>query len=90
MQDMGWSGIKNGKLLRLVEKEFDVMITVDKGFEHQQHLAGFDLAFILLRANTTKLRDLAPLFGEAQQQIDLVQTGQVYVIGNPPGRRRSR
>ena len=32
MKDMGWRGIQNGRLLKLVAAEFDVMITADKGF----------------------------------------------------------
>jgi hypothetical protein len=27
---MGWSGVKNGKLLTLAQKDFDVFITVDR------------------------------------------------------------
>jgi hypothetical protein len=26
----GWSGIKNGELLALAEKEFDIFVTVDR------------------------------------------------------------
>lgn len=34
--EMGWSGIKNGKLLTLVEAAgFDVFLTGDKSLEHQ-------------------------------------------------------
>ena len=36
----GWSGIKNGDLLALAEKEFDVFITVDRKLAEQQHLPG--------------------------------------------------
>jgi hypothetical protein len=30
VQKRGWSGIKNGDLLSLAEKEFDAFITVDR------------------------------------------------------------
>ena len=30
VQDMGWAGIKNGKLLALVAPDFDIFITSDK------------------------------------------------------------
>lgn len=51
VQEMGWDGIKNGKLLRLVAAEFDVFITSDKNLRYQQNLAAFNLAFILLPGN---------------------------------------
>src|SRR3954454_21695090 len=47
VQEMGWSGIKNGDLLRLVVTEFDVFITSDKNLRHQQNLTSFDLTVIL-------------------------------------------
>ena len=48
---MGWAGIKNGQLLRLVAADFDVFITSDKNLRHQQNLASFDLSVILLPSN---------------------------------------
>ncbi len=32
VQEMGWAGVKNGELLKLVEAEFEVFITSDKIF----------------------------------------------------------
>jgi hypothetical protein len=58
---MGWGGVKNGKLLALAEKHFDVFITVDKGFAHEQNLAKFNLAIFLLRASRNSLKRLQPL-----------------------------
>ncbi len=40
VQDMGWAGIKNGKLLNLAESEFDVFLTADKNIRYQQNLKG--------------------------------------------------
>jgi uncharacterized protein DUF5615 len=37
----GWSGIKNGELLELAEKEFDVFVTVDRKLAAQQELKKF-------------------------------------------------
>lgn len=51
VQDMGWAGIKNGELLRLVAAEFDVFITSDKNPRYQQNLSGLNLAIILLPSN---------------------------------------
>lgn len=51
VQDMGWAGIKNGKLLKLVAADFDVFITSDKNLRHQQNLADIDVAIILLPSN---------------------------------------
>ena len=38
MAAAGWTGIDNGELLRLAAERFDVLITADRNFEHQQNL----------------------------------------------------
>jgi len=46
---MGWIGVKNGHLLSVAECEgFDVLITSDQGFPHQQNMSGRNLAVLLL------------------------------------------
>ena len=51
VQEMGWAGIKNGELLSLVDTDFDILITSDKNLRHQQNLANYELAVILLPSN---------------------------------------
>ena len=33
--EAGWAGKKNGELLRLAEKEFEIFVTTDKGIPYQ-------------------------------------------------------
>jgi hypothetical protein len=46
VQEMGWAGVKNGKLLKLAEPQFAVFITTDKNLRCQQNLSGRKLAII--------------------------------------------
>ncbi len=42
VRDVGWTGIKNGRLLKLMtENGFDVLVTNDKGLRYQQNFAQF-------------------------------------------------
>ncbi len=54
----GWGGVKNGKLLTLAEKEFDVFITVDRNLSFQQNLSKFNIAVLVLHAPSNRLADL--------------------------------
>lgn len=46
---MGWIGTRNGDLLDAAEKAgFDVLITSDQGFPHQQNLGARKLAILFL------------------------------------------
>jgi len=51
VQEMGWAGIKNGELLKLVAAEFDVFITSDKNLRFQQNLSDLEFAIVLLPSN---------------------------------------
>jgi hypothetical protein len=47
----GWSGLKNGELLRAAEAdEIDVLITGDSPLGHEQNLSGRRLAIVTLTA----------------------------------------
>ena len=79
--EMGWAGVKNGKLLRLVEAEFDILVTADQNLSYQQPVMSFQLGFAVLRARTTKLEDLLPLVPALQEALDDLQAGQVRHVG---------
>ncbi len=59
--ERGWGGIKNGRLLQLAAAEFDVLLTMDRGIEHQQNLAGIELCLVVLAAVSNDIDDIVPL-----------------------------
>jgi PIN like domain len=66
VQDMGWAGIKNGRLLQLVAELFDVFVTSDKNIRHQQNLASFAVSILVLPSNQVPvIRELLPEIDEA-------------------------
>lgn len=80
VQEMGWAGKKNGLLLSLAETEFDVLITMDQGFEHQQNLMDRRIALLLLVAASNQLEDLAPLIESALTALHGIQPGSVVRV----------
>jgi len=70
--EMGWSGVKNGRLLALAAEKFDCFLTVDANIESQQHLASIPIAILLVRAasnDPATLSKLAPAISEALSTI---------------------
>lgn len=51
VQYMGWSGIKNGELLRRAEGQFEVFFTADKNLRYQQSFANRTLAVVVFPSN---------------------------------------
>lgn len=78
---MGWAGIKNGKLLALAEQEFDVFITVDRNLSFQQNLPRFNIAVIVLHAKSNRLADLKPLAPEIIAALPEAKAGEITPIG---------
>ncbi len=75
--EAGGAGRKNGELLRLAEKEFEVFVTTDKGIPHQQNISRLELAVVLLRAKSNAYEDLAPLMNEANAALESAKPGTV-------------
>ncbi|MDH3209432.1 MAG: hypothetical protein OEM00_10565 [Burkholderiaceae bacterium] len=81
-RQMGWSTIKNGDLLALVAKEFDVFVTVDRNLSFQQNLPAFPIAVIVLRAPSNRLADLQCLIPNLLAYIPVATPGAVTYVGD--------
>jgi hypothetical protein len=80
-RQMGWSTIKNGELLALAAKEFDVFVTVDRKLSFQQNLPAFAIAVVVLRASSNRLADRKPLVPELLARIPGAKKGAVEYVG---------
>ncbi len=78
---MGWAGVKNGALLTLAGKEFDVFITVDRNLSFQQNLPKFDIAVLVLHAISNRLADLKPLVPGILSTLPTLTKGDAEHIG---------
>ncbi|GDY20148.1 hypothetical protein LBMAG56_14930 [Verrucomicrobiota bacterium] len=76
----GWAGIKNGKLLALAEKEFDVFVTMDGSLSSQQNLSRFNIAIIVLRAKSNQVQDLRPLVPGLLRELKRVRKGVATAV----------
>ncbi len=77
---MGWAAKKNGELLRLVEGEFEVFLTVDRNLRHQQNLTSSRLTVIVLIAASNQYDDLAPLIPQVKIALAGLTPGSVVEI----------
>ena len=79
----GWAGIKNGALLRLAEKEYDVFVTVDRKISVQQDLTTFRIAVVLIRTRSNRLEDIRPLVPELLEVLGRGNARMLTTVGNP-------
>ena len=77
---MGWATIKNGELLTLAEKDFEVFVTVDRNLSFQQNLPRYNIAVIVLRARSNRLQDLRPLVPKLLEVLPTVKRGEALWV----------
>lgn len=80
VQQMGWSGIKNGALLGLAETQFDVLLTVDRNLSFQQNLPKYAVAVVALRAQSLRLVHLLPLVPSLIAALPAARKGELTVV----------
>ena len=81
VREMGWGGIKNGKLMGLcVENNFDILLTIDKNLMFQQNLSKYSLTIVVINSLTSKLEELTEFLPSFKSQIESFQKSQAYII----------
>lgn len=80
-RQMGWSTARNGELLALAEKHFDVFVTVDRNLSFQQNVPAFAIAVIVLRAKSNRLSELRALVPDLLASIPTAKRGTVTYVG---------
>lgn len=78
--EMGWVGLTNGLLLQQAAGRFDVLITVDQGFEHQQNLTSTDMGIVVMAAKSNDIDDLRPLMPRVRDALATASPGQLIRV----------
>lgn len=81
VQEMGWGGIKNGRLLALAQTDFQVFITGDRNLSFQQNLPTFSIAVVLLKAESIRLAHTRPLMAKVLAILPTLKPGQLATVG---------
>ncbi len=81
VQDMGWSGIVNGELMkRASEAGFTIFVTIDKKLPFQQNVKKFPLAIVVLQTRFNRLEFIRPLIPKFLEQLSSYKSGEVYEL----------
>ena len=82
--EVGWASRRNGELLRLAtDAGFEAFVTVDRKLQHQQNLSEFNIAVLVLVANSNTLADLQPLMKIVLDMLPTARKGEATVVSGP-------
>ena len=79
-RQMGWSHLKNGKLLREAATKFEVLVSTDQGIEHQNNLNEIGIAIVVLMPKRNKLSEIVPMLPEILVALTEVQIGSARYV----------
>jgi predicted nuclease of predicted toxin-antitoxin system len=84
LAEFGWSGTKNGELIKLcLENNFDVLLTIDKNLIHQQKIRQYSIIIAVLNSPSSKVEDLIKFLPAFKSQINTFVKPGAYVIVLP-------
>jgi hypothetical protein len=77
---MGWTGLRNGELLKNAETEFDVFITGDRNLSFQQTISTLRIAVVILHAESTQLHHTLRLMKSVLEVLTIIKPGEIVDI----------
>ena len=80
VQEMGWGGIQNGRLLELAQNDFHVFITGDRNLSFQQNLSGAAIAVVVLKAASIRLVHTRPLMPKVLALLPSLKPGHIVTV----------
>ena len=81
VREQGWSSLRNGELLEAAQREFDALLTADRGVPCQQNLSRVDLIAVVLRAGSNAREDLLPLIEGIPSLLATANPGEAVYVG---------
>jgi len=81
VSEMGWNGIKNGKLMGLcLENNFDILLTIDKNLMYQQNLNKYSITIVVLNSHTSKVEELTTFLPSFKLQASSFEKFRAYIV----------
>jgi predicted nuclease of predicted toxin-antitoxin system len=81
VHSLGWSGARNGELLRQAGDVCDVFVTLDRNLEFQQNIRVLPFGVVVVRAFSNRLAHLVPLASSILDAAERAVPGVVEHVG---------
>lgn len=81
--EAGYSGMKNGALLRAAAGNYDVFITVDQNLQFQQNTSSLELAVVVIVAGGIRYDDIQSLAPQVLETLPTLKVGEIRRLEKP-------
>jgi hypothetical protein len=80
VEEAGFKGLKNGRLLQAASGQYDALVTVDQNIQYQQNLENLVIAIIVLKAKRSTYPMLKPLMPQVLERLEKIKPGEMIVV----------
>ena len=77
---LGLKSISNGELLGLARSEYDCLVTLDKGIQHQHVHAGHEVCVVVIRVPDSRKTTVLAKAPELARVLSMLKPGQVLEL----------
>ena len=78
-----WRGLPDAKLIAKAQGQCDVLVTIDRGFEHEHNLKRLSFGIVIIHVPRNRMEYYRPLLPLLQDAVERVKPGQVvHVFGS--------
>jgi predicted nuclease of predicted toxin-antitoxin system len=79
-QEQGWSAFKNGQLLALAVREFEVLVTIDQRMKYQQNFQKLPIGIVVIDTRDTRFESIRAHVEELREAIARVKPGEMISV----------
>ena len=80
VEEAGFKGLKNGRLLQAASGQYEVLVTVDQNLQYQQNLKNLAVAVIVLKARRSTYPLLKLLMPQVLETLEQIKPGEIIVL----------
>ena len=80
VEEAGFKGLKNGRLLRAASGHYEVLVTVDQNLQYQQNLKNLNVAIVVLKARRSTYAALKPLMPQVLETLAKIKPGEIIIV----------
>jgi hypothetical protein len=79
-----WRTLPDAKLIAEVQGKCDVLVTTDKGFEHEHNLKKLTFGIVIVHVQRNRMEYYRPLFSALVDAVERVKAGEIIHVSSPP------
>ena len=80
VEEAGFKGLKNGRLLQAASGQYDVPVTVDQNLQYQQNLKTLAIAVVVLKAKRSTYPILKLLMPQVLEILEKIEPGELVIV----------